>query len=366
MTGKGHHGARVGSPDSDTDTLASRPAPDADGVEATAIGVDVGASRLKLALVDRRGTVLSSTVLPTPRIGSGPEIVDEIAAAVVAFKATTAALQAAPQGIGIVVPHHIEGPQWVQRWANNMPALDGLALRPLLVERLGGELAMANDVSAAIMAEHLFGRGRGLDRLLLMGIGTGISMSVIADGELLQYTWGTAGDSGMIIVDTAGLLECSCGARGCLETVASGTAIRDEAIRAVRRGERTLLAALLEREGGISAADVADAARQDDAVALRTFDRAAFFLGAALASYVNLFRPRLIVLAGGVTDSSDLLLDRVRESLHRIGSPSRLSSLEGVVLSAFPHMGAAIGSASLILFPGRYLHDPLSGEGPVV
>jgi glucokinase len=367
MTGKGRSDAGVGSTGARASGVASPPAQGDEGCQATAIGVDVGASRLKLGLVDERGALLSSVVLPTPRDGTGPEVLDQIAAAIVAFREGTLASQAAPRGIGIVVPHHIEGPQWVQRRANNMPALEGLALRPLLVERLGGgELAMGNDVSAAVIAEHMFGRGRGLDRLLLMAIGTGISIGVIAGGELLQYNWGTAGDTGQIIVDTAGLPECSCGARGCLEAVASGTGIKEEVVRAVRRGERTLLAARLERDGGITAEEVAEAARHGDAVSLRTFERAAFFLGAALATYVHLFRPQLIVLAGGVTRSSDLLLDSVRESLQRIASASHLSALEGVELSAFPHMGAAIGSASLILFPGRYLRNPLPMEGQAV
>ncbi len=328
--------------------------------KATAIGVDMGASRLKLALVDETGEVLRSMVLPTPRGRNGVEIVEKVAAAIVDFRQAADAQEAA--GIGIAVPHLIEGPQWVQRWANSIPALDGLALRPLLESRIGGALAMGNDVSAAVIAEHLFGRGRGLDRLLVMSIGTGVSIGVIADGELLRYTWGTAGDTGQIVVDVEGLNRCSCGARGCLETVASGTGIRDEVIRAVRRGERTVLAARIESADDITAQDVAEAARQGDPVAVRTFERAAFFIGVALATYVQLYCPQLIVLAGGVMNSSELLLDGVRQTLTEIGSPARLSALEGIELSAFPDTGAAIGSASLILFPGRYLRNSVSAE----
>jgi predicted NBD/HSP70 family sugar kinase len=322
---------------------------------ATAIGVDVGASRLKLALVDQTGAVLVATALPTPRDGDGPAVVEQIAAAITSFRDAVA--PAAPRGIGIVVPHYVDGPNWVQRWANSMPAVDGLALRPLLARRLPGPLAMANDVSAAAMAEHMFGRGRGVDRLLLMAIGTGISIGMIVDGELLQYSWGTAGDTGHIVVDTEELHECSCGGRGCLETVASGTGIRDAAVRAAGRGESELLAARLKEDPSLTAADVAEAARLGDAAALRIYHRAAFFLGAALASYVQIFCPSLIVLAGGVIGSSDLLLDDMRSSLRQLVGPSRLSAVQGVDVSAFPDTGAAIGSAGLILHPGRYLRD---------
>jgi glucokinase len=324
---------------------------------ATAIGVDVGATRLKLALVDDTGAVLRSDVRPTPRRGDGRTITEEIVAEIAAFRQDLPTAPAAPRGTGIVVPHFPEGPDWTQRWTNNMPAMEGLAMRPILAERLGDELAMANDVSAAAMAEHMFGLGRGVDRLLVLAIGTGIAIGVIADGELLQYTWGTAGDAGHIIVDTAGLHACTCGSRGCLETVASGTGIADAAVRAIRLGENTLLAARLTAGSPVTARDVAEAARQGDAVARRAFRQAAFFLGVALASYVQIFCPQLVVLAGGVTASSDLLLDGIRQTLQQIAGPARLSKLEGVELSAFPHMGAAIGSASLILYPGRYLRD---------
>ena len=319
-----------------------------------AIGVDIGASRLKLALVASSGAVLGSKVLPTPRDGTGQEVVDKIADAVIAFRDEVAGASAV-RGFGISVPHFVDGPQWIQRWAYNLPALNGVAMRPVLTARLGNAIAMANDVTAAVIAEHMFGRGRDRDRLLVMSIGTGISIGVIVGDEVLQYLFGTAGDTGHIIVDTQGCLECSCGGRGCLETVASGTGIRNEAIRAIRRGEETVLSALAEPDSRLTAEAVAGAARDGDPVATRVFERAASFLGAALASYVHMFAPELIVLAGGVTSSMDLLEEGVRDSLERFSNPSFLEGLDGIELSAFPDLGAAIGSASLILFPGRYV-----------
>ena len=329
--------------------------PTADTADA-AIGVDVGATRLKLALVASSGAVLHSAVLPTPRDGAGQEVVEKIADAVIAFRDEVAGASGV-RGFGVSMPNFVQGPDCVQRWVNNLPEMEGVAMRPLLNARLGNAIAIANDVSAAVMAEHLFGRGRGRDRLLLMSIGTGISIGVIVDGELVQYMFGTVGDTGHIIVDTEGRLECSCGAHGCLETLASGTGIRNEAIRAVRRGEETVLAPLVEDESRFTAEAVAQAARDGDAVAQRIFERAASFLGVALATYVHMFAPELIVLAGGVTGSMDLLQKGVRDALEQFANPSLLGVLDGIELSAFPDLGAAIGSASLILFPDRYLRN---------
>ena len=172
--------------------------------EATAIGVDVGASRLKFAHVDKAGAVLSSAVLPTPDGASGIQVGERIAGEIAGFRDGLRGAGAEPAGIGIVVPYFVEGPDWVQRFTTNLPVLEGLPFRPILAKRLGGEMRTGNDVSAAVIAEHLFGRGTGVDRLLLMAIGTGISIGVIIHGELLQYSWGTAGDTGHLVVDDRG------------------------------------------------------------------------------------------------------------------------------------------------------------------
>lgn len=342
----------AGRPDTSASPLPSS------GPLSTAIGVDIGASRLKLTLVDQDGTILMSTSGPTRRHGSGADVVEGVAAQTSAFRDSVRAAGFAPAGIGVDVPHMIEGEQWIQRWANSLPAIDNLALRPTFADRLGGPLAMTNDATAAAIAEHLFGRGRDVDRLLLMAIGTGISIGVIADGRVLDYNWGTAGDTGQIIVDTAGLNECSCGGHGCLETVASGTGIAAELTRAVRRGERSSLEGLVKGGPTVTARDVADAARAGDAVAGRIFERAAFFIGVAVATYVHLYRPHLIVLSGGVMNSSDLLLEGIQNWVQRLASPARLAGLRGIEMSAFPDLGASIGSASLVLFPGRYPGEP--------
>ena len=115
---------------------------------------------------------------------------------------------------------------------------------------------------------------------------------------------------------------------------------------------------MVEDESRFTAEAVAQAARDGDAVAKRIFERAAFFLGVALATYVHMFAPELIVLAGGVTGSMDLLQKGVRDALEQFANPSLLGGLDGIELSAFPDLGAAIGSASLILFPDRYLRNP--------
>ena len=321
-----------------------------------AIGVDIGGTNTKLAVVDTDGTVRLRDSTATPR-GTSPEaIIAGIVEIAQIFrqKAETAGFSAA--GIGIAVPQFFEGEDWVQRQANNLPALEGVALRPSLAEALGLSVAMIHDLSAIGIAEHRFGRGRGSERMLLMAIGTGISISFVTrERGLEHWSYGGEGDAGMIIVDPRGTVGCSCGGRGCLEAVASGTAIRRRALEEVERGRDSRLAEVLQRQGDLTARDVAELARAGDAAALDILDQAGEFLGVALTSYLHIFRPDLIVLAGGVAQAGELLIKPVRRTMDRLASPFYLNCLTGIEVSALGTDGGAIGAASLILSPGEYV-----------
>jgi len=322
-----------------------------------AIGVDIGGTNTKLALVDEAGVVHARESFLTPRDPSPSRLVGGIVAGASAFRERMAARGFPVEGIGFTVPHFFEGDEWIQRQTNNMPSLEGYPMYPPLREAFGSSIAMMNDLSAAGIAEYAYGRGRETDRMLLMAIGTGIAISVVTRDEgLVHFSWDTCGDTGQIIVDPFGQAECTCGGRGCLEAVASGPALRRRALAEISRGRETLLAKTRETRGDLEARDVAEAAAAGDAAAKDILDQAGFFLGVALTSYLHIFRPTLIVLGGGVAQAGDLLIEPIRRTMSRLGSPWYLRRLEGIVVSALGNDGQAIGCASLILFPGRFIH----------
>lgn len=320
-----------------------------------AIGVDIGATNIKLALIDEDGRVHARDSVPTPHEPTPEGFTRRIILVTCRFREQTDATGHAVEGIGFTVPHFFEGPSWEQRETNNVPCLEGFPMYPPLREALGPSIAMANDLSAAGIAEHMFGRGRDSKRMLLMAIGTGIATSAITEDGLLQYNWGTMGDTGQIIVDTEHLTPCTCGAKGCVEAVAAGPALRREAYKAVDEGRSPLLAEMRAAKGDLEAKDVSVAARAGDKAALEILSRAGYFLGIALSSFLHIFRPDLIVLGGGVAEAGDLLLKPIRQTMERVASPYYLRRLKRIEVSALGREAAAIGCATLILHPGRYL-----------
>jgi len=320
-----------------------------------AIGVDIGATFIKLVLIDQDGIIHQRGSVSTPKDPDPEVVVNGIIEAAIGFKQRAESAGYTVDGMGFTIPHWYEGEDWIQRETNNMPSLEGFPMYPPLRKAFGPSIAMINDVSAAGIAEHMFGEGRDADRMLLMAIGTGIATCVITEEGMAQYNWGSTGDTGMIIVDPQGLTPCTCGARGCLEAVAAAPAIRCQALSAVERGKDTLLAKIKAENGDLEAHDVAEAARAGDAVAKDIFEQVGYFVGVALTSYMHIFRPDLIVLGGGVAQAGELLTEPVRRTMDRLGSPWYLARLRGIEISALGTDGGAIGCATLILYPGKYL-----------
>ncbi len=322
-----------------------------------AIGVDIGGSSTKMALVDEAGAAHARATVPTPREGAAGDIVARLVEAILAFRQRA---QTGIEGIGFCVPQFSDGPGWVQRQAQNMPALEGYPLYPSLRAAFGPAIAMAYDVNAAGLAEYRFGRGRGAERMLFMAIGTGISTSLVTREQgLVGYSWGTMGDTGQIIVNPGGDQECTCGGHGCLEALAAAPALRRLALAEVGRGSPTLLARIKADKGDLEASDVSAAAEAGDAVALDILDRAGRYLGVALTSFLHIYRPSLIVLGGGVAAAGELLLEPIRRTMERLASPWYLERLEGIVTSSLGRDAAAIGCAALILYPDDAAPRPL-------
>jgi glucokinase len=317
-----------------------------------AIGVDVGGTAIKAALVGADGHVLKTERVSTPRDGATTdEIVGSMIEVADRLRSAAADLDAAVEGVGFGVPNYSIGPDWVQTLCSNMPALEGFALYPPLRDALGSAIACELDTHAATLAEVRFGAAAGCERVLNMVIGTGISCGVVIDGRLLRYSYGTSGDTGHVVVDPSGGRACTCGGRGCLEAIASGRAIREMARHAARTDASTLLATLRSSPELLEASDVGEAARRGDETAASIIAEAGVAIGVALTSLIHVFRPHIVLLGGGVAEAGELLLEPARRTIERLASPFYLDQLEGVRRAALGSDAGAIGAATLVLFP---------------
>lgn len=207
-----------------------------------------------------------------------------------------------------------------------------------------------NDANAGALGEYRFGAGRGSRSLFYVTIGTGIGGGFVCDGKVFRGKDAMAGELGHVPVSESGV-RCSCGARGCLETFCSGTAIAERGREwAGRRPEFS--ARMVELSGGdvekITAKVVLQAAAEGDRAAARIVYEIARWLTRALLTVIRIVNPDKIVLGGGVAQSGNVILDPVREFLVELGSPTIGYSTE-VVLAELGPYSPLYGAAALAL-----------------
>jgi glucokinase len=239
----------------------------------------------------------------------------------------------------------------IELLTNLTPDWNGFAAQDTFRALTGLPVWVLNDVWAATLAEHVLGAGQGYSDFICIAVGTGIGGGLVLDGRLFRGSRGAAGEIGHFTVVPDGQL-CTCGNRGCLETVASATALAREARAAIAAGH----AELVEMTGSEtpSAQELAIAAERGSGVARELFAHAGRMIGLAAGSLICVLNPQAVVVGGGVARAGDLLLGPIREEIaHRtvVFLPRR----GGVEVLASPMGGraGAMGAAAWAMQPER-------------
>ena len=275
--------------------------------EKLAIGIDLGGTQVRAALIEG-ATLLARAAEPTDAAG-GPEAVLRQMQRLIA--------QVAPagrdvQGIGVCSPGPLDSETGTILNIPTLPGWDGLPLRDILAERTGLPVVLENDGIAAASGEWRHGAGRGLRHLVYVTVSTGIGGGVVVDGRLLHGRRGMAGHVGHLPLAAEGP-ACACGAPGCFEALASGSALGGAARKAVRGQPESLLSG--RNPDAITAQDVVEAARAGDGLALRLLDVEARWLGLGFVALLHLYSPEAIVMGGGVAEGFDLLEAEVHATI---------------------------------------------------
>jgi glucokinase len=277
------------------------------------IGIDLGGTNVRAGAVTADGELLACQDTPI-EAHLGPQIGVEKIAGLITRVAEQVGGRVQAIGIGSTGPIDrdlgaIQNPYTLPTWEN-------VDIVRLLRERFHVPATIENDADAAALGESWMGAGRGLQRLLLVTVGTGVGTAFILNGMIYRGAGGVHCEGGHMILDPSGP-ECYCGAKGCWESLASGTAIGAYA-REQASAQTTLMT---ELTGGdlqrIDAAIVAEASRRGDPLAGAIISRVADYFGLGLVNLIVLFMPDCIVLTGGVLQSFDLMEARILEVIRR-------------------------------------------------
>ena len=256
-----------------------------------ALGVDIGGTNTKVALVSDSGDVARIETFPT-----GQNQVALIAN--IREAANRCRGDAALRGAGVAVAGFINPARDRLSYNPNLQWLEGFPLRDALADALGVTAALEVDSNASCLGEYRFGAGRGSERFLCLVAGTGLGVGMIISGALVRFMGECIGDAGHVVVDAAGP-ECPCGGRGCAEVMVSERSIVQKA------------------QCGATLRDVMESARQGNTRAVSELAAAGRALGIAMASLSQIFFPDRIALAGGLAEAEDLVLPAAEAEFRR-------------------------------------------------
>jgi len=267
--------------------------------------VDIGGTKIAVGMVDGRGQVRSKMEAPTGIDSKYSEGVQQIGQ-MLRKTAHKAGVKITGIGIGSTGPvdpftGEFGEVDFLPDWRHQNPVKD-------LARMFKVKAALENDADAGALAEAAWGAGQKKRRLIYVTVGTGIGGAIVLDGKLYRGVDGAHPEFGHHVIDPSGPV-CSCGVRGCWESLAAGPAM-------VGWVERESSANYPHRSG-LSARRICELARDGDALATRAVERETHYLGLGLANLVNLFAPDVIVLGGSVMKSAVLFLEGIRKTIVR-------------------------------------------------
>lgn len=311
------------------------------------IGIDLGGTTVKLAIITEDGMIQQKWSILTNITEEGSKIVPSI---IESINKHLASYQLKPEdflGIGMGSPGTIDMEKGTVVGAYNLNWKTEQPVKKLIEEGTNIPFALDNDANVAALGESWKGAGESDADVIFLTLGTGVGGGIIVDHKLVHGNDGAAGEIGHVTVEPDGYL-CTCGKRGCLETVASATGIvhlaRDFA--ETYAGD-SILKYNIDDGQLITAKDVYELAKENDELAVAVTEKVGYYLGLACSHLANILDPSTIVLGGGVSKAGDILLETVRPYFNEFTFPTVRNKVD-IRLAELGNDAGVIGAASLV------------------
>ena len=309
------------------------------------IGIDLGGTSIKFAILTSEGEIQEKWSIKTNVLDEGSHIVEDMIESIL-HRLDLLQLSAEDFiGIGMGSPGVVDRKKGTVIGAYNLNWKTLQPVKDKIEKATGIPFYIDNDANVAALGERWMGAGENQPDVVFMTLGTGVGGGIVAEGKLLHGLAGAAGELGHITVDFDQPIQCTCGKKGCLETVASATGIVNLTRRyADEYAGDAELKKLIDNGEDVNAKVVFDLAKEGDELALIVYRNFARYLGIACANIGSILNPSTIVIGGGVSAAGDFLLDGVRKVYEENSFPQVRTSTKLALATA-----GVIGAASLVL-----------------
>ena len=279
------------------------------------IGIDIGGMTIKGGLIDENGKIYAKKAVATLPERHYSEIIKDIASLTEDLVKEVGITVDDIVAVGMGIPGTINSKTGVITYANNI----NFEKVPIVKEYnkyIKKPTYIGNDANIAALGEARFGSGKGSKDVCFVTLGTGIGTGIIVDGVLLEGKLGAGAEGGHMTIKINGE-PCSCGKRGCWEAYASATALIRQTKRAMEKNPSSLMVKFAEEEGKVSGKTAFLAAREGDATAQTVVNNYIRYVSEGIISLVNLFRPDVVLIGGGISNEGDYLMERIQRRVNR-------------------------------------------------
>ncbi|MEO1772846.1 glucokinase [Enterococcus sp. 665A] len=310
------------------------------------LGIDLGGTTVKFAILTQNGEVQQKWSIDTNILDEGSHIVPDIVESINHHLALYDMKPDQFMGIGMGTPGSVNITEGTVIGAYNLNWKTLQPVKQVIEKETGIAFFLDNDANVAALGERWKGAGENDPDVVFVTLGTGVGGGIVMNGQLLHGVAGCAGEIGHVTVDPEGF-ECTCGKRGCLETVASATGV----VRVARQlaeeyAGGSELKARLDNGEDITSKDIFELAAKNDDLALRVVDKVTFYLGLACGNIGNTLNPSTIIIGGGVSAAGEFLRSRVEAYFKQFTFPQVRNSTK-IKLAELGNEAGVIGAASL-------------------
>jgi len=309
------------------------------------LGIDVGGTNIKSGLVDYQGRTDFFQSVSTKK-EEGPEYVLSQIEGIIEFYKNIIEKDTILAGVGVALPGSVDSSRGICLFSPNLH-WENIEVSERLKNSTGLEVNLINDANAACLGEYFFGAGRGCGNLICITIGTGIGCAFILEHKLFVGASGLASEAGHMVIMVDGP-PCSCGRKGCLESLISATAIVRRTREKMKAGFPTRINQMIDDKLDLmSTKIIAEAFREGDPLAMEIMLETKKYLAVGLANLVNILNPEKIILGGGVIGAEDILLNGLITKVKEIVYPTFKQPLE-ILTSGLGNQAGVVGAASLL------------------
>lgn len=309
------------------------------------IGIDLGGTNIAVGLVDEAWRIAARCTRPTQAGRPAIEIIDDMADAVNEALKTGGIKSGDCVSVGVGSPGTCDEKNGEILYANNLN-WKNVPLARELQKSLSLPVYISNDANCAALGEVKAGAAKGYQNALMMTLGTGVGGGIILDGKIFSGGYSCGAEIGHTMLVQGGE-PCTCGRRGCVEAYASATALIRDTKREMEKEPDSLLRTITAEYGKVNGRVAFDAARKGDAAGRRVVEAYLCHLGEALVDMINIFRPDIFIMGGGIANEGEFLLEPLRTFAARYAYGGALNPIPPIVRAALGNDAGIIGAAAL-------------------